>query len=137
MELLREPLTWAALAALVGNAVALAGTLSWLAWESMLSTSPGPIPVPPWLASWGPPLGNLVATLYLLGAYRLLERRSWAAMVGGVLLLLRLVTSVSFVLYSALRLPEQVPASGELPSSSLYCSKLPSGSGPRRRFYWR
>jgi predicted ester cyclase len=115
LELLREPLTWAALAALVGSAVALAGTLSWLGWESMLSSSPGPIPVPPWLASWGPPLGDLVATLSLLGAYRLLERRSWAAMAGGVLLLLRLVTSVSFVLYSALRLPGQIPASGELP----------------------
>ena len=112
--LLREPLTWAALAALVGSAVALTGTLSWLGWESMLSTSPGPIPVPPWLASWGPPSGDLFATLSLLGAYRLLERRSWAAMAGGVLLLLRLVSSGSFVLYSALRLPGQIPASGEL-----------------------
>ena len=81
----------------------------------MLSSSPGPIPVPPWMASWGPPLGDLVATLSLLGAYRLLERRSWTAMAGGVLLLLRLAASVSFVLYSALRLPGQIPASGELP----------------------
>jgi hypothetical protein len=63
----------------------------------------------------GAPLGDLVATLSLLGAYRLLEKRSWAAMAGGVLLLLRLVTSVSFVLYSALWLPGQIPASGELP----------------------
>jgi predicted ester cyclase len=115
LELLREPLTWAALAALVGSAVALAGTLFWLGWESMLSSSPGPIPVPPWLASWGPPLGDLVATLSLLGAYRLLEKRSWAAMAGGVLLLLRLAASVSFVLYSALWPPGQIPASGELP----------------------
>jgi predicted ester cyclase len=114
-ELLREPLTWAALVALVGSAMALSGTFSWLGWQSMLSTSPGPIPVPPWLASWAPPLGDLLATLSLLGAYRLLQRRSWAAMAGGILLLLRLAASVSFVLYSALRLPGQIPASGELP----------------------
>jgi predicted ester cyclase len=108
-------LTWAAILAFVGSAVALAGTLSWLGWQSVLSTSPGPIPVPPWLASWGPPFGDLLVTLSLLGAYRLLERRSWAAMAGGVLLLLRLAASVSFVFYSALRLPGQIPASGELP----------------------
>jgi predicted ester cyclase len=114
-ELLREPLTWAALVALVGSAMALSGTFSWLGWQSMLSTSPGPIPMPPWLASWAPPLGDLLATLSLLGAYRLLQRRSWAAMAGGILLLLRLAASVSFVLYSALRLPGQIPASGELP----------------------
>jgi predicted ester cyclase len=115
--LLREPLTWSALMALVGSAVALAGTFSWLGWQSILSTSPGPIPVPPWLASWGPPLGDLLAALSLLGAYRLLERRSWAALAGGFLLLLRLAASVSvsFVLYSALWLPGQIPASGELP----------------------
>lgn len=100
---------------MVGTTVALAGTLSWLAWENTLSTTSGLIPVPPWLASWGPPLGDLVATLSLLGAYRLLGRRSWAAMVGCVLLLLRLAASVSFVLYSALWMPGQMPASGELP----------------------
>jgi predicted ester cyclase len=115
LELLREPLTWAALVALVGSAVALAGTLSWLGWQSLLNTSPGPIPVPPWLASWGPSLGDLMATLSLLGAYRLLEKRSWVARAGCVLLLLRLAASASFILYSALRLPGQIPASGELP----------------------
>jgi predicted ester cyclase len=113
--LLRESLSWAAIAAMVGTTVALAGTLSWLAWENTLSTTSGLIPVPPWLASWGPPLGDLVATLSLLGAYRLLGRRPWAAMVGCVLLLLRLAASVSFVLYSALWMPGQMPASGELP----------------------
>ena len=113
--LLREPLTWAALLALVGSAVALAGTLSWLGWQSVLSTSPGPIPVPPLLASWGPPSGDLLATLSLLGAYRLLEARSRAAMAAGVLVLLRIAASFTFVLHSALWLPEQVPATGELP----------------------
>ena len=113
--LLREPLTWAAIAALFGIAVALAGTLSWLGWESVLSSSPGPIPVPPWLASWGPPSGDLLATLSLLGVYWLLDGRSLAAMAGGVVLLLRLAASASFLLWAALRLPGQVPASGELP----------------------
>ncbi len=113
--LVREPLAWAALLALVGSAVALAGTLSWVGWVSILSASHGPIPVPPWLASWGPPCGDFLAALSLLGAYRLLEKRSWTTMTGGVLLLLRLAASASFVLYSAFRLPGQVPASGELP----------------------
>jgi predicted ester cyclase len=115
LALLREPLTWAAIAAQVGTTVALAGTFSWLAWESALNASSGPIPVPPWLASWAPPLGDLLATLSLLGAYRLLERRSWAAMVGCVLLLLRLAAYASFVLYSALWMPGQLPASVGLP----------------------
>jgi predicted ester cyclase len=115
LTLLREPLTWAALVALVGSTVALAGTLSWLGWESLLNTSSGPIPMPPLLASWGPPSGDLLATLSLLGVYRLLETRCWAAMAGGVLLLLRLAASISFILCSAFWLPEQVPASGELP----------------------
>ena len=113
--LLREPLTWAALAALLGSALALAGTLSWLGWASVLSRSPGPIPVPPLLASWAPATGDLLAALSLLGVCRLLEVRSWAAMAGGVVLLLRLAASASFVLWSALRLPGQVPASGEVP----------------------
>ena len=113
--LLREPLTWAAIAALLGSALALTGTLSWLGWESVLSRSPGPIPVPPWLASWGPPSGDLLAALSLLGAYRLIEVRSWAAMAGGFVLLLRLAASASFLLWAALRLPGQLPASGELP----------------------
>jgi predicted ester cyclase len=108
--LLREPLTWAAIAALAGTTVALAGTLSWLAWESLLSASSGTIPVPPWLASWAPPSGDLLATLSLLGAYRLLGERSWAAVAGCVLLLIRLAASASFVLYSALWMPAQLPA---------------------------
>jgi len=113
--LLREFLTWAALAALLGSVLALAGTLTWLGWEGLLSRSPGPIPVPPWLASWGPPSGDLLAALSLLGAYRLLDGRSWVATAGGAVLLLRLAASASFVLWSALRVPGQVPASGELP----------------------
>jgi predicted ester cyclase len=113
---LREPLTWAAIAALAGTAVALAGTLSWLIWESALSASSGPISVPPWLASWAPPMGDPLAMLSLFGAYRLLERRSWAAVAGCVLLLMKLAASASFVLYSAFRMPGQLPASVELPS---------------------
>src|ERR671912_316096 len=97
--LLREPSTWAALVALVGSTVALAGTLSWLGWESLLNTSTGPIPMPPLLASWGPPSGDLLATLSLFGVYRLLETRSWAAMAGGVLLLLRLAPSLLHPLF--------------------------------------
>jgi predicted ester cyclase len=54
--------------------------------------------------------------LSLFGAYRLLGRRSWAAMAGCVLLLMRLAASASFVLYSALWMPGQLPASVELPS---------------------
>jgi hypothetical protein len=57
--------------------------------------------VPPWLASWVPPFGELV------GGDR-----------GGILLLLRFAASVTFVLFSALRLSGQVPASGELPFAS-------------------
>ena len=113
--LLREPLTWAAFAALLGSAVALAGTLSWLGWESVLNRATGPIPVPPLLASWAPSSGDLLAALSLLGVYRLLEKRSWAAMAGCVVLLLRLAASAFFVLWSALRLPGQVPATGEVP----------------------
>ncbi len=129
--LAREPLTWAGLSALVGSAVALAGTLSWLGWVSILSASPGPIPVPPWLASWGPPSGDLLAALSLLGVYRLLEKRSWAAMMSGVLLLLRLAASASFVLYSAFRLPGgQVPASGELPFVSFLLLQASLWLGP-------
>jgi predicted ester cyclase len=114
--LLREPLTWTATAALAGTAMALAGTLSWLIWESAPSASSGPISVPPWLASWAPPMGDLLAMLSLFGAYRLLGRRSWAAVSGCVLLLMKLAASASFVLYSAFRMPGQLPASVELPS---------------------
>ena len=128
--LLREPLTWAAVLALIGSAVALAGTLSWLGWQSALAASPGPIPVPPRLASWGPPTGDLLAALSLLGVYLLLETRSWVAMAGGVLLLLRLAASASFVLHSALRLPGQVPGSGELPLASFVSLQAALWLGP-------
>ncbi len=100
---------------MVGSAVALAGTLSWLAWERIINASSGPIPVPPWLASWAPPSGDLLATLSLLGAFRLLAGRSWAAMAGCFLLLLRLAAYASFILYSALWIPGQLPASVEPP----------------------
>ncbi len=128
--LLREPLTWAALAAVLGSAVALAGTLSWLVWEGLLSRSPGPIPVPPWLASWGPPWGDLLAALSLLGVCRLLEGRSLAAMAGGFVLLLRLAASASFVLWSAVRLPGQVPASGEMPPAPFVLLQASLWLGP-------
>jgi predicted ester cyclase len=114
--LLREPLTWAAIAALAGTTVALAGTLSWLIWESVISASSGPIPVPPWLASWAPPSGDLLTQFSLFGVYLLLARRSWTALAGCALLLMRLAASASFVLYSALWMPGQLPASVELPS---------------------
>jgi predicted ester cyclase len=113
--LLREPLTWAAIAAFVGTSVGLAGTLSWLAWEGMLNTSTGPIPVPPLLASWAPPAGGVLATLSLFGVCWLLRRESWIAKAGGILLLLWLTASLSFILISALWIPEQIPASGKLP----------------------
>jgi hypothetical protein len=47
-----------------------------------------------------------LATLSLLGVASLLGRESWAAQVGVVLLLLWLMASLSFVLYSSLWLPE-------------------------------
>jgi predicted ester cyclase len=51
----------------------------------------------------------------LFGAYLLLGRRSWAALAGCVLLLMRLASSASFFLYSALWMPGQLPAAVELP----------------------
>jgi predicted ester cyclase len=57
-----------------------------------------------------------LATLSLLGVYRLLARTSRAALAACVLLLIRLAASASFVLYSALWMPGQLPASVELPS---------------------
>jgi predicted ester cyclase len=128
--LLREPLTWAAIAALVGTTVGLAGTLSWLAWEGMLNTSTGPIPVPPLLASWAPPAGGILATLSLFGVCRLLERESWIAEAGGILLLLWLAASLSFILYSALWVPEQIPASGKLPIPFFLLLQVSLWSGP-------
>ena len=112
---LRKPLTWAAIAAFIGTVAGLAGTLSWLAWEGMLHTSTGPIPVPPLLASWAPPAGGILATLSLFGVCWLLRRESWIAKAGGILLLLWLTASLSFILISALWIPEQIPASGKLP----------------------
>src|SRR5215211_9088266 len=112
--ILREPLTWAAIAALVGTTIGMAGTLSWVAWEGMLHISTGPIPVPPLLASWAPPAGGILATLSLFGVCLLLGRGSWTVRVAGVLLLLWLAASLSFILYSALFMPGRIPASGEL-----------------------
>jgi hypothetical protein len=40
-----------------------------------------------------------LAALSLLGAYRLLDGSFWAATAGGVVLLLRLAASTSFILY--------------------------------------
>jgi predicted ester cyclase len=81
----------------------------------MLNTSTGPIPVPPLLASWAPPAGGILATLSLFGVCWLLRRESWIAKAGGILLLLWLTASLSFILISALWIPEQIPASGKLP----------------------
>ena len=128
--ILREPLTWAAIAALVGTTISMAGTLSWLAWEGMLHTSTGPIPVPPLLASWAPPAGGILATLSLFGVCLLLGRESWAARVTGILLLLWLAASLSFILYSVLRTPEQIPASGKLPTSFVLLLQASLWSGP-------
>src|ERR687893_262251 len=128
--LLREPLTWAAIAAFVGTSVGLAGTLSWLAWEGMLNTSTGPIPVPPLLASWAPPAGGILATLSLFGVCWLLRRESWIAKAGGILLLLWLAATLSFILYSALWVPEPTPASGQLPIPFFLLLQVSIWSGP-------
>jgi predicted ester cyclase len=90
-SLVREPLAWAALAAFVGSAVGLVGTFSWAAREG--------------LALWAGPAGGLLAALSLLGVAPLLGRRSWAAWAGVVLLLVWLVASLAFILYSSLRPP--------------------------------
>lgn len=128
--ILREPLTWAAIAALVGTTIGMAGTLSWLAWEGMLHTSTGPIPVPPLLASWAPPAGGILATLSLFGVCLLLGRESWTVRVTGILLLLWLAASLSFILYSVLWTPEQIPASGKLPTSFVLLLQASLWSGP-------
>jgi predicted ester cyclase len=106
--LLREPLAWAALTAFVGSAVGLAGTFAWASWEGSLGAYEplGPTPSPPLLASWGGPVGGLLAALSLLGVAPLLGRGSWAAWVGVMLLLVWLAASLSFALYSSLRPPE-------------------------------
>jgi hypothetical protein len=93
--LLREPLAWAALTAFVGSAVGLAGTFAWSFWEE-----------PQLLATWGGPVGGLLAALSLLGVAHMLGRRSWAAWVGGMLLLVWLAASFIFALYSSLQPPE-------------------------------
>ncbi len=128
--LLREPLTWAAIAAFVGTSIGLAGTLSWLAWEGMLNTSTGPIPVPPLLASWAPPAGGILATLSLFGVCWLLGRGVWTVRVASVLLLLWLTASLSFILFSALWLPGQIPASGKLPIAFFFLLQASLWSGP-------
>ena len=106
--LLREPLAWAALMAIVGSVVGLTGTLAWAAWEGALGAYEplGPAPSPPLLASWGGPVGGLLAALSLLGVAHMLGRRSWVAWVGAVALLLWVAASLAFVLYSSLRPPE-------------------------------
>jgi predicted ester cyclase len=101
LALSRQSLTWAALAAFLGSVVGLAATFSSSSW-----------PV------WAAPAGGLVATLSLLGVASLLGRRSWAARVGVVLLLLWLVASLSFSLYSSLWRPEP-RFSGEPPFAFL------------------
>ena len=85
MALLRQPLAWAALAAFLGSAVGLAGIPSWALWAA---TS-----------------GGLLAPLSPLGVASLLGRGSRAAWVGVALLLVWLVASLSFVLYSSLWQP--------------------------------
>ena len=127
---LREPLTWAAITAFIGTTLGLAGTLSWLAWGSMLNTSTGPIPVPPLLASWAPPAGSILATLSLFGVCWPLRRESWTVRAAGVLLLLWLVASLSFILFSALWIPEQIPASGKLPIAAFLLLQTSLWSGP-------
>ena len=82
MALLRQPLAWAALAAFLGSAVGLAGIPSWALWAA---TS-----------------GSLLAPLSLLGVASLLGRGSRAARVGVALLLVWLIASLCFVLYSSL-----------------------------------
>jgi hypothetical protein len=106
--LLREPLAWAALTAFVGSALGLAGTFAWATWEGSVGAyePPGPTPSPQLLATWGGPSGGLLAALSLLGVAPLLGRRSWAAWVGVMLLLVWLAASLSFALYSSLRPPE-------------------------------
>jgi predicted ester cyclase len=128
--LFREPLSWAAIAAFVGTAVGLAGSLSWLAWEGMLNASTGPIPVPPSLASWAPPAGGVLATLSLFGVCWLLGRGSWTVRAAGVLLILWLTASLSFILLSALWLPGQIPASGELSFPYLLLVQVSLWFGP-------
>jgi hypothetical protein len=51
-------------------------------------------------------VGGLLAALSLLGVAPLLGRRSWAAWVGVMLLLVWLAASLSFAPYSSLRPPE-------------------------------
>ncbi len=106
--LLREPLAWAAMTAFVGSAVGLAGMFAWAAWEGSLGGYEplGPTPSPPLLATWGGPVGGLLATLSLLGVAHMLGRRSWAAWVGVMLLLVWLAASLIFALYSSIPLPE-------------------------------
>ena len=130
--LLREPLAWAALAACVGSAVGLAGTVVWAAWEGSLGVYEplGPTPSPQLLANWGGIVGGLLAALSLLGVAPLLGRRSWAAWVGVTLILVWLPPSPSpsTPLYGRRSRTSLVLR----PSSSWSWSTPPSGWGLRR-----
>jgi predicted ester cyclase len=71
-----------------------------------------------------------MATLSLFGVCWLLRRESWMAKAGDVLLLLWLAASLSFILYSALWIPEQIPATGKLPLALLPLLQASLWSGP-------
>ena len=108
LALMRQPLAWAAMAAFLGSAVGLAGTFSWAVWTG---TTGGH-----W-ATLAP--GGLLAALSLFGVASLLGRRSWAAWVGVVLLLLWLATSISYVLYSTWLRGAELGLSGAPPVAFL------------------
>jgi hypothetical protein len=131
--LLREPLARAALTAFVGRAVGLAGTFAWAAWEGSLGGYEplGPTPSPQVLANWGGIVGGLLAALSLLGVAPLLGRRSWAAWVEVMLLLVWLAApspSPSTPLCGSRSRTSLVLR----PSSSWSWSTPPSGWGLRR-----
>ncbi len=104
-KLLREPLFWAAAAAFVGVVVGMAVTFSMAAWYGDSSSAPT---MPPALAHWGGPWGDLLAALSLLsvGALAKLGRRSRALRIGTALLLawlaVRLVVPFSPLLFPSL-----------------------------------
>jgi predicted ester cyclase len=71
-----------------------------------------------------------MATLSLFGVSWLLRRESWMAKAGDALLLLWLAASLSFILYSALWIPEQIPATGTLPLALFLLLQVSLWSGP-------
>jgi hypothetical protein len=71
-----------------------------------------------------------MATLSLFGVCWLLRRESWMAKAGDVLLLLWLAASLSFILYSALWIPVQIPATGKLPLALFLLHQASLWSGP-------